>query len=360
MTLTPSAGNHTKRFSLAMATTMWSVLLLAALPVWSAAPKVISRGEQAGTYQAFPDACRLKNGDLLCVFYAGYGHISLPRDDFPKGGRICSVRSRDEGRTWSTPRILFDGPSDDRDPHIAQMRDGTVLCTFFTYRPQPDGKVLCDTCLVASHDAAQSWNTGPKVIAAGWPSSAPVRELPDGTRILGVYREDGATAYGGIIRSTDGGKTWCAPIPIGKGGGVRLDAETDFVLLKDGTLYAALRGDRVNMHYAISPDRGLTWSAVKDIGFAAHCPHFTRLLGGEILLAHRLPLTALHISRDEAKTWQGPYQIDDTPGAYPSTVELKDGTVLIVYYEEGPKSGVRVRRFRVNGNGIEFLDLQQR
>src|SRR5437868_3379474 len=51
--------------------------------------KVISQGEAAGTYQAFPDVCRLKNGDLLAVFYAGYTHISVPSAEFPKGGRIC-------------------------------------------------------------------------------------------------------------------------------------------------------------------------------------------------------------------------------------------------------------------------------
>lgn len=319
--------------------------------------KIISRGEAAGSYQAFTDICRLTNGDLLCVFYAGYGHVSLPRADWPKGGRICSVRSKDEGHTWSAPRVLFDGPSDDRDPHIAAMRDGTVVCSFFTYRPQPDRKVLCDTCLVSSRDGGETWDAEPQVVAVGWPSSAPVRELPDGTRILGVYREEGGTAYGGIIRSTDGGQTWCVPIPIGKGSGVRLDAETDCVLLKDGTLYAALRGDRVNMHFATSPDGGLTWSPVKNIGFPAHCPHFTRLSTGAILLTHRLPHTALHVSRDEGKTWQGPYQIDTTQGAYPSTVELKDGSVLIVYYEEGAGSAVRARRFQVKADGIEFLDL---
>jgi hypothetical protein len=316
---------------------------------------IISRGEAAGSYQAFPDLCRLTNGDLLCVFYAGYGHVSLPRNDWPRGGRICRIRSRDEGRTWSAPRILFDGPFDDRDPHIAQMQDGTIICSFFTYRPQPDGKVLCDTCLVTSRDGGETWDTEPQVVAAGWPSSAPVRELPGGTRVLGVYHEEGATAYGGVIRSTDGGKTWCAPIPIGQRSGVRLDAETDLVRLKDGTLYAALRGDRVNMHYATSPDGGLTWSPVKDIGFPGHCPHFTRLRGGEILLTHRLPLTALHVSRDESKTWQGPYQIDTTPGAYPSTVELNDDSVLVVYYEEGAESAVRARHFKLTATGIEFL-----
>jgi hypothetical protein len=321
---------------------------------------VISRGEAAGSYQAFTDVCRLKNNDLLCVFYAGYGHVSLPRNDCPKGGRICSVRSKDDGRTWSAPRVLFDGPFDDRDPHIAQMRDGTVVCSFFTYRPQPDGKVLCDTCLVTSRDGGETWETEPRVVAPGWPSSAPVRELPGGTRLLGVYHEEGATAYGGVIRSTDAGKTWSAPIPIGKDSGVRLDAETDFVLLKDGTLFAALRGDRVNLHFATSPDEGLTWSAVKDIGFPGHCPHLTRLGSGEILLTHRLPLTALHISRDEGKTWGGPYQIDATAGAYASTVELNDGTVLVVYYEEGAGSAVRARRFKVKADGIEFVDFESK
>lgn len=320
-------------------------------------PKVISRGESAGTYQAFPDICRLQNGDLLCVFYAGYEHVSLPKPEFPKGGRICCVKSSDEGRTWSAPRILHDGPFDDRDPHIAQMRDGTLICSFFTYRPESGGPVLCDTSLVSSRDGGETWETEPRLVAPGWPSSAPVRELPGGTRILGVYREEGDTAFGGLIRSTDRGQTWSAPIAIGKDSGVRLDAETDFVRLKDGTLYAALRGDRTHMHYATSPDDGLTWSPVKDIGFAGHCPHFTRLTTGEILLTHRLPLTALHLSRDEARTWQGPYEIDATPGAYASTVELKDGTVLVVYYEEGDGSGVRARRFKVTADGIEFLVL---
>ena len=84
----------------------------------------------------------------------------------------------------------------------------------------------------------------------------------------------------------------------------------------------------------------------------------TRLSGGEILLGHRLPATSLHISRDDAKTWQGPNRIDSVGGAYPSTVELKDGSVLIVYYEEGPKSAIRARRFRVTSDGIEMLDLK--
>ncbi len=46
------------------------------------------------------------------------------------------------------------------------------------------------------------------------------------------------------------------------------------------------------------------------------------------------------------------------PGAYASTVELKDGSVLVVYYEEGEGSGVRARRFKVKPDGIEFLSWE--
>ncbi len=315
--------------------------------------QVISRGEAAGPYQAFPDVCRLPDGDLLCVFYAGYGHISLPNEAWPRGGRICTVRSSDEGRTWSEPRVLFDGPQDDRDPHIAATRDGTLWCSFFQYRVV-DGKTEFDTCLVRSRDGGKTWDTEPRVLAADrWAVSAPVRELTDGTLILGTYTADSTTAHGAVLRSTDGGATWSEPVDIDPASGVRLDAETDVIQLSDGRLLAALRGDRVNMHYATSGDLGLTWSKVADIGFAGHCPHLTRLSGGEILLTHRLPNTALHISRDEGATWQGPLEIDAVVGAYASTVELKDRTVLVVYYEEGDASAIRAARFRVIDDGIE-------
>ena len=74
-------------------------------------------------------------------------------------------------------------------------------------------------------------------------------------------------------------------------------------------------------------------------------------------MAHRLPDTSLHVSRDEGKTWQGPYLLDNVRGAYPSCVELRDGTVLAVYYEEGAGSAVRARRFRLDAGGITFLPL---
>lgn len=318
--------------------------------------RVISRGAASGPYQAFPDACRLNNGDIAVVFYAGYGHVSLPTEEWPRGGRICMVRSHDEGRTWSEPVVIFDNEQDNRDPHIAQLRDGTLVCSYFDYW-QEGGATRYYCALTWSTDGGKTWEKqGQQVTPTGWACSAPVREMPDGTLILGVYTEGSEGSYGGVVRSTDHGRTWSAPIPIGQEAKLPLDAETDVILLRDGTLYAALRSSSINMHYATSGDLGLTWTPVRDIGFPGHAPHFSRLRTGEILLTHRVPGTALHVSRDECRTWQGPFVLDTVGGAYPATVQLKNGSVLAIYYEEGASSAIRALRFRLKPAGIEVLE----
>src|SRR5438552_12568881 len=96
-------------------------------------PSRIVTNAGAGGYQAFPDVCRLKNGDLLCVFYAGYDHVSQPNSLMPSGGRVCAVRSADDGKTWSAPWTVVDTPEDDRDPSVCALPSGTLLCNFFTY-----------------------------------------------------------------------------------------------------------------------------------------------------------------------------------------------------------------------------------
>lgn len=330
-------------------------LLARELAAQPARIKTISRGGASGSYQAFPDLCRLANGDLLAVFYAGYTHISVPNAEYPKGGRICMVRSADEGITWSLPAVLFDDDLDNRDPHIAQLRDGTLVCSFFSLRAKGADYEFPGVQLVRSRDGGKTWDKTAEMVLPDWVCSAPVRELKDGTCLLGVYREKEGKAYGGVIRSLDHGKTWEPPVPIGLEAGLPLDAETDVIQLKDGSLFAALRSSRVNMHYSRSSDLGKTWSPVADIGFKGHSPHLNRLGTGEVLLTHRVPNTALHISRDDAKTWQGPYSIDTCIGAYPSTVELKDRTVLVIYYTEGAGSVIQASRFRLAPDGISFL-----
>ena len=58
-----------------------------------------------------------------------------------------------------------------------------------------------------------------------------------------------------------------------------------------------------------------------------------------------------------AKPGRGHIKLTIVSGRYPSMVELKDKTVLAVYYVEGPGSAIRALRFKVTPDGIEKLPL---
>ena len=312
----------------------------------------------AGAYEAFPDLCRTADGRLLAVFYAGFGHIAMPNEKLPKGGRISGCFSADEGKTWSEAFTLFDGPYDDRDPSVVQLKDGRLACSFFTLKPKPDGQKGFDglgSFIVTSADNGKTWETEPRQICTGYYCSSPIRELADGRLALGVFRQDGKEACGAVTFSADGGKTWCAPVDIPTGG-LRYEAETDLIQLKDGSLFAALRGQK-HSGWSVSKDGGKSWSVAELFGFPGHCHYLHRAPGDIILMAHRLPATSLHYSLDECKTWSTNVLVDTVGGAYPSLVTLKDGTILIIYYEEGAGSSIRAKRFRATRSGIEWLTL---
>jgi len=340
------------------ACTLTTSLLVLGSSTASAQHQIICSGEAAGGYAAFPDICRLKKDDLFCVFYSGYGHVSTPNAKWPKGGRIMSVRSSDDGQTWSKPVVVTDTDQDDRDPSVACLKDGTLLLNWFTLH---ENRVA--VLLAHSTDNGKTWSEPVKLklnSPYSFACSAPVRELPDGSLILGLYHEDEKKnlAFGATVKSYDGGKTWKELVLIGEKSGVFLDAETDVLRLKGDKLLAALRSSKVNMHYAISEDSGKTWGTVRSFGFKGHCPYFLRHSRGVILLAHRLPATSLHWTADEGKTWQGPVRIDTVGGAYPSMVELPDGLVYCVYYEEGKGSSIRGVRLRVDQKRVEVVAKQ--
>lgn len=306
----------------------------------------------AGGYEAFPDVCRLQDGRLMCVFYAGYGHVALPSPALPRGGRISYSMSSDEGASWSPAQTLYDGPDDDRDPSITQLKNGRIICNFFSLRPGTEGRPYDGqgSWMIASDDQGKTWSS-PRQISKSHYCSAPIRELSTGRLILGLYTENAKNSQGSVVFSDDGGETWQPEVLIDNGG-IRLDAETDIIELKDGRLFAA---QRPQMCYAISTDRGASWTVSKPLGFAGHCPYLLRTPGDVILLAFRVPNTSLRFSRDECQTWSDNVVIDEVGGAYPSLVNLRDGSVLVVYYEEGAGSSIRARRFRVTDQGVAWL-----
>jgi hypothetical protein len=314
----------------------------------------------AGGYEAFPDVCRLSDGRLMCVFYAGYGHVAMPNAQLPKGGRVSYCTSNDEGRTWSPAETLYDGPDDDRDPSIVQLKNGRLICNFFSLRNAPGQNppwTGLGSWMVQSEDLGKTWSE-PRQIAADYYCSSPVRQLSDGSLILGLYAEKEGKGWGAVTLSKDQGDTWSPVIDIDNGG-MPLDAETDIIELKDGALYAAERGRGDTMAWSISKDGGHNWSVSQPYGFPGHCPYLHRTLDGIVLMAHRLPNTSLHYSLDDGQTWSENVPVDDHIGAYPSMVTLKDGTTLIVYYEEGEGSSIRARRFLATRKGIKWLPVEE-
>jgi BNR repeat protein/3-keto-disaccharide hydrolase len=317
----------------------------------------------AGGYEAFPDICRLQDGRLLCVFYAGYGHVALPNDKLPKGGRVSYCVSSDEGCTWSSAKVLYDGPDDDRDPSIVQLKSGRLICNYFSLRKNDDPKVRWDglgSWIVMSDDQGKTWSA-PQCVSATYYCSSPIRELSDGRLILGLYAEEDGEGWGAATYSDDQGKTWSEVVDIDNAG-MKLDAETDIIELKDGALYAAERGRGATMAWSISKDRGKTWSVSKPYGFPGHCPYLHRTNDGIILMAtrtHNVSSTSLYYSLDEGKTWSERETVDKVMGAYPSMVTLDDGSVLIVYYEEGTGSSIRAKRFRVSKAGVEWIPVDE-
>lgn len=342
-----------QRFGLALA------LLGGCARLWAEAPPAlvsVCKDAGHGAYEAFPDVCRVADGRLMCVLYAGYGHVSLPNETWPKGGAIAAVYSEDEGKTWSPAATIFDGPDDDRDPSIAQLKDGRLICTFFSLRKTGENtwEGLGSFAIISS-DAGRTWSA-PRQIARDYYCSSPVREMADGTLLLGLYEENENDANGAVARSDDGGATWSTPADI-PNGGLRLDAETDLIALKDGRLYAAQRTQKESMRYSTSSDRGRTWTVSAPMGFSGHAPYLHRAPNGWVVCAHRIPQTSLHFSKDECATWSDNVLVDDVIGAYPSMVTRRDGSILIVYYEEGEGSNIRARAFRLEDSGLLWVNL---
>jgi hypothetical protein len=76
---------------------------------------------------------------------------------------------------------------------------------------------------------------------------------------------------------------------------------------------------------------------------------------GVILLAYQVPATSLCWTADEGNTWNGRLPIETVGGAYPSLVELPDGLVYCVYYEDGKGSSIRGMRRRADPKSVKVV-----
>jgi sialidase-1 len=312
------------------------------------------------------------------------------------------MTSRDDGKTWTWPRVLLDGAIDDRDSGVLETAKGTLLVTTFTslaYEPylekqasfaelKPKGwetqamkpaqlakwnaahhrldaaerKAELGEWLIRSTDGGLTWSTRLPTIVNS--PHGPI-QLKDG-RLLYVGKQlwTGDKKVG-VSESKDDGLTWqwLAEIPTRKGD----DAEKSYhelhaVEAADGTIIAQIRNhNEANKGWTLqteSSDGGKTWSEPHPICFGLPS-HLLRLRDGRLVMSygHRRPPfgNQARISTDNGKTWGEAITLSgDGKGGdlgYPSTVELTDGTLLTVWYEsmKEPKLAVlRQAKWKLN------------
>jgi Neuraminidase (sialidase) len=382
----------TRRRWLAASSAAAAAIALPAIRTRAAAPaaevlEVRSIYPDPAYYTGWPTLCRRANGQLIVTASGGREAHVCPF------GRVEMITSDDDGRTWSWPRTLLDGPIDDRDSGVLETAKGTLLVTTFTslaYEP-----------VLEKANQDKKWEAGR---LADWNAVNARLSAEARKKELGVW----------AIRSTDGGVTWSARIatqvnsphgPIqlsdgrllyaGKdlwGNGTRVgfcesaddgqswqwlahitprggDTHTEYhelhaVETSDKRIIAQIRNhNATNQGETLqceSSDGGKSWTTPKSIGVWGLPSHLVKLRDGRLLMTYghrRAPLgNQARVSTDHGRTWSEPIVLygEGITGdlGYPSTVELADGTLLSVWYEvtKGVKNAtLRQARWRLAG-----------
>lgn len=129
-------------------------------PLMLLEPQKISVTESSGAVAqdwrrfANMDAVVLPEGEIIavCSYRAG-SHYSQGIDC-----GIIEIRSLDNGKTWSSPRVIYEGPN--WEPYILRLPDGTLHCYFTDPIPQTRNS---GTSLIVSEDDGNTWG-GKKIV----------------------------------------------------------------------------------------------------------------------------------------------------------------------------------------------------
>jgi hypothetical protein len=312
----------------------------------------IARGLVAANQGYFPVALRLQDGRIAVVLRGGDAHVGIR-------GRLDMVFSSDEGATWSKPVVVVDTPVDDRNPALGQATDGTLVLAYWQYnsfdeqgrpyRPLRADKV--STWVTRSTDGGKTWSDSLPIDVADIRWGSPfgrMLTLPDGAMLLAIYgsavqtdaQQPASTVQvGHIYRSTDMGKSWKRWSTLGP-----RCAEPALARLQTGKIVAAVRtSDSGGVALMESTDDGRTWSAPKRLTpDSVHPGDLLPLPDGRMLLmaGYRVgdPFGVCGMVSDASGTfdWQHHFLVVDDllsrDCGYPSSVLLKDGRVLTVYY----------------------------
>jgi sialidase-1 len=350
-------------------------------------------------YHGWPTLAQRKNGQLLVVCSGGREAHVCPF------GRVELMRSDDGGKTWSWPRVLLDGPIDDRDSGVLETARGTLLVTTFTslaFEP------ILQRAEASKPGTAGSW---PEARLRAWQAARDRISAAERQKELGVWMirssdggitwsarydclvnsphgpvqlSDGRLLYAGkdlwrsphrvgVCESSDDGKTWrwLASIPTRPGDDHNNYHELHAVDTRAGKLVVHVRNhNKANYRETLqseSSDGGKTWSVPHPPGVVGGesgvwglPSHLLRLNDGRLLMSYghrRKPFgNQARVSGDGGETWSAPLTLsaDGIGGdlGYPSTIQRKDGSLVTVWYERmksSPRAVLRLAHWQLEG-----------
>lgn len=357
-------------------------------PVKLLETKVISM--QPEFYHGWSTVVRRQNGELWLTWSGGREAHVCPF------GRVDAMTSKDDGATWTFPRVLLDSATDDRDSGVLETAKGTLLVTTFTSLAYEESfkkasamaehtekgwvskampaarfekwkaahtrlndderKAELGEWVIRSTDGGKSWSSRIPTVANS--PHGPI-QLKDGRLLYPGKQLWTGDKRIGVAESKDDGLTWewLAEIPTRKGDIVeRGYHELHGVEAADGTLIVQIRNhNEANKGETLqteSKDGGKTWSEPHSIGVWGLPSHLLRLRDGRLVMTYghrRKPFgNQARISKDNGQTWSEEIILSgDGKGGdlgYPSTVELADGTLLTVWYESMTEPKLAVLR----------------
>lgn len=317
--------------------------------------------------QVMPSGCVAPNGDVILA----------------QANKL--VRSSDKGRTWGAIEPLPDTLGEVGDYGSSLFRAGDALYVML-YRPQDAvQKPVPEVAIATSSDNGTTWSEPvPSQVAPGWPSIpknlvpyGPVHVAQSGVWLrflLGGAKEDGAIftdvrtwsathAKAYVIRSTDRGATWSAPIDIdwpswtdAKRGAIpgSLDlTEPSAVVLGDTVMVLVRPVYSETMWQCWSHDAGATWDAAARTTFPGYAQSIARTHSGVIACAHRYPQYAVNVSRDDGMNWDAGTIIDYPVWGMGCIVEVEPDVLLCTYMNAERAQPLVAQLVRVTADRIE-------
>jgi len=237
--------------------------LAAGSPRWST-PVVVDRHE-GESYQN-PVGFQSPDGTIWLL------HTTQPAGKGESQSRVLVLQSKDNGKTWSSPAVLFDTPgSYVRNPVLISPGGNWMLPMYFTSEGSA-GVAKIDRPIVAiSSDQGKNWKICdiPDAIARVQPSIF----LSSGKGYVALLRSRRADF---IYRSTSqDGCHWSAPVATSLPNN---NASIQTLRLPDGKILLAFNntsaqmvdgkrrtGPRKPLSLALSSDDGETWHSIRDL-----------------------------------------------------------------------------------------------